>query len=407
MARPADHPGSIDQLPSGNYRIRLSVDGERHNKVVEVNTYSEAAEHARNWHEELTERAKYGLPTDTCFSDLHSRYEDKILPGLKEGTRSAYRDCLKPISTYFEDQRDDPQLARIRAENIDAYMAWRRDHGPNGEEREDPLSEATVAKDRRMLRRLFEYAERWEMRAGNPVKNTDAPKNDPREPVILSDGQYERLTEEAEKARPMLGCYVVLLGEAGLRPISEALWLRWEDLDLDGGFVWVSNAHEHHRTKSGEGRWVPLTSRLHDRLRQHAADFRLQSYSGHRTPWLFHNTVNVGKVEPGDRRKDFRGPFNDAADEAGLPDRFVRYDLRHRRATTWLAEGKSPQKVKEAMGHSTVEVTTETYSHLVRDHLTSLVEETGGSEEKVLNVLKLLLEETDGGTREAVEGLLQ
>lgn len=286
-------------------------------------------------------------------------------------------------------------------------MAWRRTHGPNGEEREESLSEATVAKDRRMLRRLFEYAERWEMRAGNPVKNTDAPKGDPREPVILSDEQYENLIEEAEKSRPMLGCYVALLGEAGLRPISEALWIKWEDVDLDGGFVWVSNAHEHHRTKTGTGRWVPLTPRLHDRLRKHAADFRLQSYNGTRSPWLFHNRINVGTVQPGDRRKDYRDLFNDAADDANLPDRFVRYDLRHRRATIWLAEGKSPAKVQEAMGHSTINVTIDNYTHLVRDHLSSLVGDEQGAEEKLLNVLKLLLEETDGGTREAVEGMLQ
>lgn len=407
MARPNDHPGSIDQLPSGNYRIRLSVDGERHNKVVDVDTYSEAADEANDWHQELRERARYGIPTGKCFSDLRKRYENKILPGLTEGTRSSYQDCLKPLETYFEGVQDDPELAKVRASDINDYMAWRRDHGPNGEERETSLSEATVAKDRRMLRRLFEFAERWEWRAGNPVKNTDAPQGDGREPVILSDNQYEELIEEAENARPMLGAYVVLLGEAGLRPKSEALWIRWEDVDLEDGFIWVSNAHEHHRTKTGQGRWVPLTPRLRDRLRQHAADYRMQMYDGERSPWLFHNTGSWGGVTPGSRRRDFRGPFNDAADDAGLPERFVRYDLRHRRATTWLAEGKSPAKVQEAMGHSTIDVTIDNYTHLVRDHLTSLVEDDPGSEKRLVRILKLLLQDSDEGTRDAVEGLLE
>lgn len=37
------------------------------------------------------------------------------------------------------------------------------------------------------------------------------------------------------------------------------------------------------------------------------------------------------------------------AEEAELPDDFVTHDLRHRRVTSWLAEGKSPALVKEAM----------------------------------------------------------
>jgi integrase len=50
------------------------------------------------------------------------------------------------------------------------------------------------------------------------------------------------------------------------------------------------------------------------------------------------------------------------------------HDLRHRRVTTWLAEGGAPALVQEAMGHSSAAV-TERYKHLVPAHLLALVQE--------------------------------
>jgi site-specific recombinase XerD len=42
--------------------------------------------------------------------------------------------------------------------------------------------------------------------------------------------------------------------------------------------------------------------------------------------------------------------------------------------TTWLAEGKNPVHVKEAMGHADL-ATTMGYTHLAKEHLRALVEQ--------------------------------
>ncbi len=64
-----------------------------------------------------------------------------------------------------------------------------------------------------------------------------------------------------------------------------------------------------------------------------------------------------------------------AASRAKLPDGWVMHDLRHRRVTTWLAEGRSPVLVKEALGHADLR-TTMGYTHLAKEHLRALVEPT-------------------------------
>ena len=55
-----------------------------------------------------------------------------------------------------------------------------------------------------------------------------------------------------------------------------------------------------------------------------------------------------------------------------------QHDLRHRRITTWLGDGKSAVLVKEAVGHSDLR-TTMAYTHLSREHLRALV---SGSEDR-------------------------
>jgi site-specific recombinase XerD len=56
-----------------------------------------------------------------------------------------------------------------------------------------------------------------------------------------------------------------------------------------------------------------------------------------------------------------------------LPEALRQHDLRHRRVTKWLAEGRSAALVREARGHADL-ATTMNYSHLAREHLTGLVD---------------------------------
>ncbi len=66
--------------------------------------------------------------------------------------------------------------------------------------------------------------------------------------------------------------------------------------------------------------------------------------------------------------------FNTAARRAKLPASLVQHDLRHTRITRWLADGKNPVHVKEAVGHADLRMTMAS-THLVREHLRVLVEE--------------------------------
>jgi integrase len=60
-----------------------------------------------------------------------------------------------------------------------------------------------------------------------------------------------------------------------MRCESEALRLRWEDVDLNRRFTRVVSGRDGHRTKNGKTRLVPVTDRLLTAMRQHFADYGL------------------------------------------------------------------------------------------------------------------------------------
>jgi site-specific recombinase XerD len=61
--------------------------------------------------------------------------------------------------------------------------------------------------------------------------------------------------------------------------------------------------------------------------------------------------------------------------KAKTPPGCRQHDLRHRRITTWLAEEKHAVHVKEAVGHDDLQ-TTMKYTHLAKEHLRSLVDDS-------------------------------
>ncbi len=374
MARNKKAPGHFERRGRG-WRWRVCVGGQYHRFTIRTTDRKDAETWARAKFADLErqqQRRTDGLAVGVRMGDLLAYFEAERLPGLAPGTQRAYRDSLKPIRTYFIEHMGDPPLERVRAAHIGDFLDWRRRHRLDGER---PLHNRTLAKDRAVLHRLFAIAEQREWREGNPVTNVPAEKGDARHYVILRPDQYDALLDACRD--PVVRLYVLFCGETGARCESEALWVRWEDVDLDGGFVTIVSGRDGHRTKGGRSRAVPITARLLGALREHFAAYRFAAYDGRRPEYVFHHTRTRRHYQGAQRVRSFRRAVLGAAKQAKVPAGWVMHDLRHRRVTTWLAEGKSPVLVKEALGHADLR-TTMGYTHLAKEHLRALVEPMAG-----------------------------
>jgi integrase len=151
----------------------------------------------------------------------------------------------------------------------------------------------------------------------------------------------------------------MLLSSAGLR-IGEALGLRWQDVDLEGGRLSVSQALQRRggiglvfvepkTTRSRSA--VELTRRAVEALEEHR---RRQSALRLLTPgWqesgLVFTSLRGGPMQPHQANTD----LTRALAAAGLPHIRV-HDLRHTTATVMLAAGIHPKVVQELLGHKTI-----------------------------------------------------
>jgi integrase len=374
MPKKKGQPGNLERRGT-SYRVTLCVDGKLHRFTVPTTDRRVAQASARQRLAELhreRDRRLAGLPDVVRMSGLLDEYKRTELPTLAPGTQRSYGDSLKPIRQYFVDEAGDPAVDKVRGKQVNDYLNWRRTRRLIGRRKTDGgvLHNRTLNKDRAVLRRVFTIAEQREWVASNPVRLTEARNADAREAVIPTDSEYDRLLT-ACAGYPALAMYVLLLGETGMRCDSEALRLQWQDVDFATGFIKVVSGRDGHRTKTGKSRQIPMTRRLVAALREYFAGYRFAAQS----PYLFHHSKTKRNHRAGGRIGTLRRAFKNAAARVKLPTNFVQHDLRHRRVTTWLAEGKSPVLVMKAMGHSRLETTMHYYKYLP-EHLRALVEPT-------------------------------
>ena len=74
------------------------------------------------------------------------------------------------------------------------------------------------------------------------------------------------------------------------------------------------------------------------------------------------------------------GSFKRVLKRAELPEKTRFHDLRHTCATLLLLEGVHPKFVQELLGHTTIAITLDTYSHV----LPSMSDQTALAMERAL-----------------------
>jgi integrase len=95
--------------------------------------------------------------------------------------------------------------------------------------------------------------------------------------------------------------------------------------------------------------------------------------------WQEHNLVFPSLVGTPKGPSELRREFKRLAKQAGLPE--IRFhDLRHTAATLMLQQGVHPKVVQERLGHSSISITLDTYSHV----FPNLQEDAAGRLESLL-----------------------
>lgn len=260
----------------------------------------------------------------------------------------------------------------------------RRDH--KGALTGQPLAKRTVRYIATILRAALQEAVDGEPArlVRNPADKADPPTvKESRAPEMhpWSDGQLRAFLGWS-RVRSVLHVAWLVLAMTGMRR-GELLALRWHDVDLDAGTVSVRRSAglvkvkgEKARliegpTKSCKARVIELDAATVAALRTHRRDRgRLALQLGRNDALVF------GDHEGGWRHPDrFSRSFKDALRhcqtaltghaDAEVPDEIKLHDLRHTHATILLRAGVHPKVVSERLGHASVSITLDIYSHVL------------------------------------------
>ena len=196
------------------------------------------------------------------------------------------------------------------------------------------------------------------------------PRTDPSKVHALTIDQARHLLAAAKNDR-LYALYVVVL-MLGLRR-GEALGLRWADVDLDAGTLRVE---QQVIRVPGKGLVVsPLPKTASSRRINHLPGFALDVLRQHRLRllqerlraggrWREHDLVFPSSVGTPIEPRNLTRHLHRLCGEAGLkPERF--HNLRHTAASIGFAEGLDPKMIQHMLGHSSIGVTMDTYTHLV------------------------------------------
>jgi integrase len=148
---------------------------------------------------------------------------------------------------------------------------------------------------------------------------------------------------------------------------GEVLALRWKNVDLGQGTVRVVESLEETKagirfksTKTDKGRAVLLPKFALEELRRWEQAEKLLRLGVRQTGESLVCAREDGKPK---YPNSLTHKFSYLVGRAGLPK--VRFhDLRHSHATQLLASGVHPKIVQERLGHSTITVTMDLYSHV-------------------------------------------
>ena len=359
MGKRGNGEGSITRRKDGLYMARYTVEAPTgaKRKTVYAKTRKEVSE-------KLTAAmadASKGITADggskTVGAFLTSWLENSVRGSVRKSTYDRNESLCR---VHLIPALGRKKLKTLGAADVAGFYRSRLDAG---------CSAASVHKMHETLHKALKQAVRWGYMTKNPADDVDAPRVHTEEVHPLTRDEARSFLKVVRGDR-LEALYVVAL-HTGIRQ-GELLALRWEDVDIEQKTLTVRRTITKDGgklltgpTKTAKGRrTVKLTRDAAEALRGHLTR-QLEEIDGlgdyYQPGGLVFATMKGTLLNPTNLRKRSFAPL---LVRAGLPH-MTFHQLRHTAATILLLKNVNPKIVSEMLGHASIAITLDTYSHVL------------------------------------------
>jgi len=292
------------------------------------------------------------------------------LPAVKATIRpSTYNSYVQHVECHIVPHIGAVKLQKLTGSQVNALYAKLAESGRKDGKK--GLSPMTIHHVRACLHKACKDAVRWGQLSRNPLDAADPPRK-------KGDGTKEMRTWTKEQLKAFLNAVRDdrlsppwhTIAMTGMRR-GEAIGLRWSDVDLEAGRLSVRRALipcgrevivSEPKTVKGR-RVIALDPGTAEVLKGQAAR-QLEEQRDWDEAWVETGLVftqeNGAALDPESVSRYFR----QAVKQSMLPQ--IRlHNLRHTHATLALQAGVHPKVVSERLGHATIAITLDTYSHAI------------------------------------------
>lgn len=294
---------------------------------------------------------------------------------VKYGTLSGYRRVYK---SYIAAEIGKRRLSEVRPEHVQKIY---NDLSKAG------YSHKTISLTAIVLNGMFKQAFKNQMIARNPVELASIPRNTKKKKGIsVLSKEEQKIFLEYSKESAYCRIYIIALG-TGLR-VGEIRALEWADVDHEKNVIHVTGTLKYSKDRgyfkdlpktNTSFRDIPMIPEVSTALREQKVDQMRQRFQ----------LGEMWKPEKGMENFVFTGFYtyhgfgknlcsnainHDMAKiegriKADYPDfpHITPHTLRHTFATRGLENGIPPKVMQEILGHTSITMTLDIYSHVLPD----------------------------------------
>jgi integrase len=289
----------------------------------------------------------------TCFA---TRLQQSTVDGYLKMTGGR-------ITEFFGEE--GITVGDLAGEDLNEFYAYLYDKG---------LSAATALRYHGLIHAALKYAVKKEYLDDNPCDHADRPKQEKYHALFYSEDEVKALLTAAKGETAYIP--IMLAAYCGLRR-SEALGLKWSNIDFQTKTISISHkvveakvggqyrpkGFDKMKNKSSN-RMLPLIPEVESELLNHKAQQKRNAQIlGSAYSHEYDDYVCTNKTGCLLRPNYVTTHFGMILKKNGL--RHIRFhDLRHTCVSPLLKHGIPMKAIQKWLGHSTFEVTANTYAHL-------------------------------------------